>query len=212
MIVAGRAVDAAKANELGIADELAEGPLLRHAIAFARSVVSRRTPLRPVSQRDDRGGFAPIARPTGRRSSSRRTAPARRPLASSSTRIVQLPFAQGLSRTRSSTSCWGDQSRALRYVFRAERRSHRPECPPRRARTDPQGRRHRRRHDGSGIVCFPNAGIPWFNGSSGRSASTRRRATMRPRSSAAACPRKQPKALRDHAGSPTTTTSPTPTS
>jgi 3-hydroxyacyl-CoA dehydrogenase len=77
MIVAGKPVDAATAKSLGIADELAEGPLQQHAIAFARNVVSGRTPLRPVSQRDEQAGgrFAPILVPstTPRRASSRRT-------------------------------------------------------------------------------------------------------------------------------------------
>jgi 3-hydroxyacyl-CoA dehydrogenase len=170
MIVAGKPVDAARAKELGIADELAEGPLTEHAIAFARSVVANRLPLRPVSQRDEK--LAPLrADPNAFDEAAARLTAKDRHLRAPAACVAavrasyELPFAEGLVRERAlfDELMQGEQSRALRYVFRAERKvATIPGMPPdvapapiNKAAVIGAGTM------GSGIaMCFANAGIP----------------------------------------------------
>ena len=228
MIVAGKPVDAATAKALGIADELAEGPLLQHAIAFARNVVSSRTPLRSgvEARRAAWPRFAPIPRrsTTPRRASSRRTGIcARRPRASkrcahrSNCRSPKDSFASA----RSSTSCCRASSRVRCATCSAPSARWRRfrECPP--TSRPPRSAK-------------PPSSAPARWGAASRCASrtpasrsccsirprkrsiavsTRRRATTRPRSSAAACRPRRPRRRSpgSRARSPTTT-SRTPTS
>ena len=170
MIVSGRPVDAARARELGIADELADGPLLQHAIALARGVVSSRSPLRSVSQRDER--LAPLrADPAAFDEAATRLTAKERHLRAPAACVAavrasfELPFAEGLVRERAlfDELMQGEQSRALRYVFRAERKvatipgmpAEVAAAPVEKAAVIGAGTM------GSGIaMCFANAGIP----------------------------------------------------
>ncbi|HVN34428.1 MAG TPA: 3-hydroxyacyl-CoA dehydrogenase NAD-binding domain-containing protein [Casimicrobiaceae bacterium] len=170
MIVSGKPVDAAKAKALGIADELADGPLLQHAIAFARSVVSSRSPLRPVSQRDEK--LAPLrVDPAAFDEAATRLTANDRQLRAPAACVAavrasfELPFAEGLVRERAlfDELMQGEQSRALRYVFRAERKvatipgmpADTAAAPIAEAAVIGAGTM------GSGIaMCFANAGIP----------------------------------------------------
>ena len=170
MIVAGKPVDAATAKALGIAEELAEGPLLARAIAFARNVVASRTSLRPVSQRDE--WVAPLrANPAAFDEAATRLLAKNRQLRAPAACVeavrasFELPFAEGLVRERAlfDELLQGEQSRALRYVFRAERKvasipgmpADVTPAPIRKAAVIGAGTM------GSGIaMCFANAGIP----------------------------------------------------
>ena len=170
MIVAGKPVDATTAKDLGIADELAEGPLLQHAVGFARRIVSSRSALRPVSQRDEK--LASLrARPTAFDETASRLTSKDRHLRAPAACVAavrasfELPFAEGLVRERAlfDELMQGEQSRALRYVFRAERKiATIPGMPPD-VSAAPIGKAAviGAGTMGSGIaMCFANAGIP----------------------------------------------------
>ena len=170
LIVSGKAIDATQAKELGIVDEIAEGPLLAHAIAFARNVVSSRTPLRPVSRRDEhviavRAEPAAFDEAAGRLLAKSRHLRAPAACVDAVRASFELPFAEGLTRERAlfDELMQGDQSRALRYVFLAERKvANIPGMPDnvtpaaiKKAAVIGAGTM------GSGIaMCFANAGIP----------------------------------------------------
>jgi 3-hydroxyacyl-CoA dehydrogenase len=170
MIVTGEPIGTADALAHGILDEIAEGDLLPAAIAFARRVLAEGRPLRRVRDRDDR--LAP-ARADPRPFEAAAAALTRRlrgreaPLAcvEAVRNAFMLPFDEGLKREgelfRRLVS--GEQSRAQRHVFFAEREAAKVADMP--AGTTPRllaraavlgaGTM------GAGIaMCFANAGIP----------------------------------------------------
>ncbi len=160
-----RAVGAAEALADGIVDEIAEGDLTAAAIAFARRVVAERRPLRLVRDRDDKlvaEGFADAAAALTQRLRGRE-APAA--CVEAVRNAIVLPFEEGLKRESElfRKLVAGDQSKAQRHVFFAEREAAKvPDMPadtkPRpiaRAAVIGAGTM------GGGIaMCFANAGIP----------------------------------------------------
>jgi 3-hydroxyacyl-CoA dehydrogenase len=170
MIVAGKPVDANMAKELGIVDELVDGPLLERAIEFARNAASGRASLRPISQRDEplaalRANPAAFDEAAMRILAKSRRLRAPAACVEAVRASFELPFAEGLVRERAlfDELMQGEQSRALRYVFRAERKvATIPGMPAdvkpaviRKAAVIGAGTM------GSGIaMCFANAGIP----------------------------------------------------
>jgi len=54
LIATGRQIDAREAAEIGLADVICEGELLRDAVAFARAKASEAEPHLPVRNREDR--------------------------------------------------------------------------------------------------------------------------------------------------------------
>ena len=152
MIVTGDPVGSAEALADGIVDEIAQGDLTEAATAFARRVVAERRPLRLVRDRDDKlvaEGFADAAASLTQRLRGRE-APAA--CVEAVRNAIVLPFEEGLKRESElfRKLVAGDQSKAQRHVFFAEREAAKvPDMP---AETKPRpialGRRDRRRHDG----------------------------------------------------------------
>ncbi len=132
MIVTGEPVGAAEALADGIVDEIADGDLTASAIAFARRVVAERKPLLLVRNRDDKlvaEGFADAAAALTQRLRGRE-APAACVEAVRNAMI--LPFDEGLKRESElfQTLVAGDQSKAQRHVFFAEREAAKvPDMP-----------------------------------------------------------------------------------
>jgi 3-hydroxyacyl-CoA dehydrogenase len=170
MIVTGGPIGAAEALADGIVDELAAGDLTTAAITFARRAAAEHRPLRRLRDRDDR--LAPIRadpRPFDEAAAAltRRLRGAEAPLAcvEAVRNAFTLPFEEGLRRESElfRKLVAGDQSRAQRHVFFAEREAAKVPGMPAETRPRPiacavvlgAGTM------GGGIaMCFANAGIP----------------------------------------------------
>ena len=165
MIVTGEPIGAVEALADGVVDEIAAGDLTGSAIAFARRVVADRRPLRRVRDRDDKlvaEGFADAAAALTRRLRGRE-APAACVEAVRNAMI--LPFDEGLKRESElfQKLVAGDQSKAQRHVFFAEREAAKVPGIP-------MGTKPRALANGAVIgagtmgggiaMCFANAGIP----------------------------------------------------
>ena len=165
MIVTGEPVAAAEALADGIVDETVEGDLTAGAIAFARRVVSERQPLRLVRDRDDKlvaEGFADAAASLTQRLRGRE-APAA--CVEAVRNAIVLPFEEGLKREGElfRKLVAGDQSKAQRHVFFAEREAAKvPGMPPdTKPRAITSGAVIGAGTMGGGIaMCFANASIP----------------------------------------------------
>ena len=165
MIVTGEPVGAAQALADGIVDEIAHGDLTEAAIAFARRVVAERRPLRLVRARDDKligEGFADAAATLTQRLRGRE-APAA--CVEAVRNAIVLPFDEGLRRESElfQKLVAGDQSKAQRHVFFAEREAAKvPGIPPEtKPRPIAQAAVIGAGTMGGGIaMCFANAGIP----------------------------------------------------
>jgi 3-hydroxyacyl-CoA dehydrogenase len=165
MIVTGDPVGSTEALADGIVDEIAQGDLTEAATAFARRVVAEGRPLRLVRDRDDKlvaEGFADAAASLTQRLRGRE-APAA--CVEAVRNAIVLPFEEGLKRESElfRKLVAGDQSKAQRHVFFAEREAAKvPDMP---AETKPRpiasGAVIGAGTMGGGIaMCFANAGIP----------------------------------------------------
>jgi 3-hydroxyacyl-CoA dehydrogenase len=126
LAASGRQVKADEALALGIADSIATGDLRESAIALARSLVGR--PIRrlseaatpPFDRAEIDAALAAIAQKSRGQAS---------PLIAARTVLLaaELPFAEGMARERAAfIACLqSDQSKAMRYVFMAEREAPR---------------------------------------------------------------------------------------
>jgi 3-hydroxyacyl-CoA dehydrogenase len=165
LIVSGDPISAREALADGIVDEIVEGDLTVGAVVFARRVVAEGRPLRRVRDREDKlvaEGFADAAEVLTRRLRGRE-APAA--CVEAVRNAITMPFEEGLKKEaelfRELVS--GDQSKAQRYIFFAEREAARVPGIP-------EGTRPRSIASaavigagtmGGGIaMCFANAGIP----------------------------------------------------
>jgi 3-hydroxyacyl-CoA dehydrogenase len=165
MIVTGDPIEAREALADGIVDEIIEGSPTEGAIAFARRVVVERRPLRLVRDRDDKlvaEGFADAAETLTRRLRGR-DAPAA--CVEAVRNAIVLPFDEGLKREgelfRKLVS--GDQSKAQRHIFFAEREAAKVPGIPEGTQPRPitTGAVIGAGTMGGGIaMCFANAGIP----------------------------------------------------
>jgi 3-hydroxyacyl-CoA dehydrogenase len=165
MIVTGEPIGAAEAQADGVIDEIVEGDLTAAAVDFARRIVRERRPLRLVRDRDEKligEGFADAAEALTRRLRGRE-APAA--CVEAVRNAIVLPFEEGLRRESElfRQLVAGDQSKAQRHIFFAEREAAKvPDMPeatkPRQvARATVIGAGTM----GGGIaMCFANAGIP----------------------------------------------------
>ena len=170
LILSGEPMPAAAALAQGIVDEMAEGDTVGAAVAFARRVVSESRPLNRVRERDDKLAAAradPQAFDQAAASLLRRSRGQRAPAACAEAvrNAFTLPFETGLEREAElfRELVAGDQSRAQRHIFFAEREAAKiPDMPP---GIEPRpiasaavvgcGTM------GGGIaMCFANAGIP----------------------------------------------------
>jgi 3-hydroxyacyl-CoA dehydrogenase len=164
MIVTGEPVAAAEALADGVVDQIAEGDLIAAATAFARRVAERR-PLRLVRDREDKligEGFADAAEALTRRLRGRE-APAA--CVEAVRNAIILPFEEGLKREAElfRQLVAGDQSKAQRHIFFAEREA---------AKVPDMAEAVKPRPIATGVVigagtmgggiamCFANAGIP----------------------------------------------------
>ena len=165
MIVTGDLVEAREAVADGVIDEIVDGDLTAGAIAFARRAVAESRPLRLVRDREDKlvaEGFADAAEALTRRLRGRE-APAA--CLEAVRNAIVLPFDEGLKREGElfRRLVAGDQSKAQRHIFFAEREAARVPGIPEGTKARPiataavigAGTM------GGGIaMCFANAGIP----------------------------------------------------
>ena len=128
MIVTGEPISAARAKELGIADQVVGGDLLDGALSFAEGIASQR-PLPRVSERparlaepDAAAFFERAARDAAKRS---RGAQAQARCIQAVRASVELPFEDGLRLERQliEEALESRESAALRHVFFAERKA-----------------------------------------------------------------------------------------
>jgi 3-hydroxyacyl-CoA dehydrogenase len=165
MIVTGDPVGSAEALADGIVDEIAHGDVAEAASAFARCVVAERRPLRLVRDGDDKlvaEGFADAAASLTQRLRGRE-APAA--CIEAVRNAIVLPFEEGLKRESElfRKLVAGDQSKAQRHVFFAEREAAKVPDMPAETRPRPidSGAVIGAGTMGGGIaMCFANAGIP----------------------------------------------------
>jgi len=165
IIVTGEPIGAAEARGDGIIDEIVEGNLTAAAIDLARLIVREGRPLRLVRDREEKligEGFADAAEALTRRLRGRE-APAA--CVEAVRNAIVLPFDQGLNRESElfRELVAGDQSRAQRHVFFAEREAAKvPDMPDAtRPRPIALGAVIGAGTMGGGIaMCFANAGIP----------------------------------------------------
>jgi len=165
MIVTGDPIEAPEALTDGIVDEIVDGDLTTGTIAFARSVAAENRPLRLVRDREDKlsaEGFADAAEALTRRLRGRE-APAA--CVEAVRNAIVLPFEEGLKREGElfRKLVAGDQSKAQRHVFFAEREAARVPGIPEGAKPRPiaRGAVIGAGTMGGGIaMCFANAGIP----------------------------------------------------
>jgi 3-hydroxyacyl-CoA dehydrogenase len=165
MIVTGEPIGAVEAQADGIIDEIVEGDLAAAAIAFARRVVRNGRPLRLVRDREEKligEGFADAAEALTRRLRGRE-APAA--CVEAVRNAIVLPFEEGLKRESElfRQLVAGDQSKAQRHIFFAEREAAKvPDMPEAtRPRQIARGTVIGAGTMGGGIaMCFANAGIP----------------------------------------------------
>ena len=165
MIVTGDPIEASEALADGIVDEIVDGDLTTGTIAFARSVAAENRPLRLVRDREDKlsaEGFADAAEALTRRLRGRE-APAA--CVEAVRNAIVLPFEEGLKREGElfRKLVTGDQSKAQRHVFFAEREAARVPGIPEGTKPRPiaSGAVIGAGTMGGGIaMCFANAGIP----------------------------------------------------
>jgi 3-hydroxyacyl-CoA dehydrogenase len=169
MIVTGDPIGAAEALADGIVDEIVEGDLTAAAIAFARRVVAENRPLQKVRDRGDKlasaradpKSFEETAAALTRRQRGRE-APAA--CVEAVRNAFTLPFEEGLRRESElfHKLVAGDQSKAQRHVFFAEREAAKVPGIPAGTQSRPIARAAVLGAGtmGGGIaMCFANAGI-----------------------------------------------------
>jgi len=170
MIVTGDPIIAADALADGVVDQIVEGDLTTAAIAFARRAVAERRPLHKARDREDKLAavradpkiFDEAAATLTRRLRGR-DAPAA--CVEAVRNAVILPFEEGLRREGDlfRKLVAGDQSKAQRYVFFAEREAAKAPNMPEGAQPRPIARTAvvGAGTMGGGIaMCFANVGIP----------------------------------------------------
>ncbi|MBN8957259.1 MAG: enoyl-CoA hydratase/isomerase family protein [Rhizobiales bacterium] len=170
MIVTGEMIGAKKALALGLIDAIVDGDLTQGAVAFARKLVTEKKPLRRLRDQEDKLAatrkdpkkFDEIAA-----SLTARLRGLRAPVAcvESVRNSFTLPVDEGMEREREifRELVTGDQSKAQRYIFFAEREASKVADMPagvkprdvKRAAVIGAGTM------GGGIaMCFASAGIP----------------------------------------------------
>jgi 3-hydroxyacyl-CoA dehydrogenase len=140
MIVTGEPVSAEKAQELGLVDRTDEGDLIGEAVAFAREIVAERRSLRRLRDRDDRLAYDEAAFNELAATLTRRLRGLDAPAAciEAVRNAATLPFDEGakVEREMFMALLGGEQSKAQRHVFFAERAARKvpdmsPEVKPR---------------------------------------------------------------------------------
>jgi 3-hydroxyacyl-CoA dehydrogenase len=168
MILSGEPIPVREALDAGLIDEIIEGDLMAGAVAFARAAVAEKRPLVLVRNRDEKlasardlAGFDAAAANYIRRAKGQKA-----PLAAVAAlrNAITLPVADALKRERDSflELVAGDQSKAQRHIFFAEREATKvPDIAGAKAHDIKQAAVIGAGTMGGGIaMCFANAGIP----------------------------------------------------
>ncbi len=168
MILTGEPISAREALDSGLVDEIVEGDLVAGAIAFARRIVAGKRPLGLVRNRDEKlvsvrdiAAFDAAAANYTRRAKGQ-NAPAAAIAALRG--AITLPVADALKRERDLflELVAGDQSKAQRHIFFAEREAAKvPDLAGVKAHDIRKAAVIGAGTMGGGIaMCFANAGIP----------------------------------------------------
>jgi 3-hydroxyacyl-CoA dehydrogenase len=135
MITSGDPIGAKEAHHAGLVDEIAQGDLRAAAVAFAEKTVSERRPLKRIRDMNDK---LKVSEPDYFKNYRSTLAKRRRGLEAPQACVdaveaaATLPFDQGLKRERELfvKLLPGEQSRAQRYFFFAEREANKiPDVP-----------------------------------------------------------------------------------
>ncbi|HEX6843267.1 MAG TPA: 3-hydroxyacyl-CoA dehydrogenase NAD-binding domain-containing protein [Stellaceae bacterium] len=135
MITSGEPIGARQARETGLIDDIVTGDLRAGAVAFAERVLSERLPLRRVRDLGDKLKVADANLFKDQRSAltkRKRGLEAPQACVDAVEAAVTLPFEQGMKRERELflKLLQGDQSKAQRYFFFAEREANKiPDVP-----------------------------------------------------------------------------------
>ncbi|HEX7968529.1 MAG TPA: enoyl-CoA hydratase-related protein, partial [Stellaceae bacterium] len=135
MITGGEPISARQARETGLLDDIATGDLRTSALAFAERVLRDRLPLRRVRDLDDKLRVPELDFFKTYRSAlakRRRGLEAPQACINAIEAAATLPFEQGLKREHEifTRLLKGDQSKAQRYFFFAEREANKiPDVP-----------------------------------------------------------------------------------
>lgn len=123
LISTGDAVPVARAKELGIVDALIEGDLEQGAVAFARSILAEGRSIARVRDRTAAGDLASYDRAAAAVVQRARGMEAPPATAEAVRATLTLPFEEGMRAERAlfERLVAGEQSRALRHIFFAER-------------------------------------------------------------------------------------------
>jgi 3-hydroxyacyl-CoA dehydrogenase len=168
MILTGEPISAREALDSGLVDEIVEGDLVAGAIAFARRIVAGKRPLGLVRNRDEKlvsvrdiAAFDAAAANYTRRAKGQNAPTA----AIAALRgAITLPVADALKRERDLflELVAGDQSKAQRHIFFAEREAAKvPDLAGVKAHDIRKAAVIGAGTMGGGIaMCFANAGIP----------------------------------------------------
>jgi 3-hydroxyacyl-CoA dehydrogenase len=168
MILSGDPIPAREALDAGLVDEIVEDDLVAGAVAFARRVVAEKRPLVLVRNRDEKiaaaGDLAAFDAAAANYTKRARGQNAPVAAVAALRAALTLPIADALKRERELflELVAGDQSKAQRHIFFAEREAAKvPDiagveaCDVKRAAVIGAGTM------GGGIaMCFANAGIP----------------------------------------------------
>lgn len=128
LVISGKPVSAAQALELGIVDAIIDGDPVEAGIAFARRVIDKALPAIPIRDREDKVAAARADPSAFDALAEKLTAKTKGQLApaanvASVRRSFTLPIDEALAADARSVAelMAGSQSRALRYLFFAER-------------------------------------------------------------------------------------------
>jgi 3-hydroxyacyl-CoA dehydrogenase len=167
MILSGDPIPADEALEAGLIDDIVAGDLTAGAIAFARRVVAEKRPLVLARDRDDKLAPADMAKFEAAASSYIKRARGQNAPAAALDALraaITLPVAEGLRRERALflELVAGDQSKAQRHIFFAEREAAKvPDIADAKPLEVTRAAVIGAGTMGGGIaMCFANAGIP----------------------------------------------------
>jgi 3-hydroxyacyl-CoA dehydrogenase len=169
MILSGDPIPAREALDAGLVDEIVEGDLVAGAIAFARRVVAETRPLALTRNREDklaavRGDLAAFDAAAANYTKRARGQNAPAAAVEALRAALTLPVADALKRERELflELVAGDQSKAQRHIFFAEREAAKvPDIAGVKAHDVKRAAVIGAGTMGGGIaMCFANAGIP----------------------------------------------------
>ncbi|WP_088343399.1 MULTISPECIES: 3-hydroxyacyl-CoA dehydrogenase NAD-binding domain-containing protein [Rhodomicrobium] len=167
MIVSGDPIAAPKALQLGLVDEISKGDIVADGVAFARKILAEGRPIQRVRDRADKLAFDEKAFKEAAGNLTKRARGLEAPMAcvTSVHNALTMPFDEGIGAERDlfMKLVAGDQSKAQRHVFFAEREALKvPDMPATtKARDVAKAAVIGGGTMGGGIaMCFANVGVP----------------------------------------------------